>query len=88
MIATALNLLKDHRIVMYHNDISSTVGPTGEIYCLPVYVINLPTKFECLKDTCEQDVFQTHKNTADQDLETMAKPQTLEVRFSPPINPH
>ena len=38
-------ILHEHGSVLHESNIRMTFGPTGELYCLPIYVINPPLKY-------------------------------------------
>lgn len=38
-------MASEYGITLIHGTIRECYGPSGELYCLPIYVINLPTKF-------------------------------------------
>jgi len=40
-----MTLCTEHGITFHNGGIRICYGPTGELYCLPVYVINPPNKF-------------------------------------------
>lgn len=45
IIETAAAMVKEHGAVPIDGTLRACYGPSGELYCLPIYVINPPEKY-------------------------------------------
>jgi len=45
LIETAAAMIKEHGAIPINGTIRICYGPNGELYCLPMYVINPPEKY-------------------------------------------
>jgi len=45
LIETATVMIKEHGAILINGSIRTCYGPNGELYCLPIYVINPPEKY-------------------------------------------
>lgn len=45
LIATARTMALEHGITLHKGTIRMCYGPSGELYCVPMYLINPPEKY-------------------------------------------
>lgn len=54
-LATALNTIRDFGLTLYRDNVTVCFGTFGEVYCLPVFVVNRPRRYNALVEAVPKE---------------------------------